>query len=175
MVVLVVPVIATIVGYIIGTITTVWVTRGNRKFEQEQAYKKELLSHKDDLFKPLFNNLADMWGSLSVLIAWSSTGKKEIRELGSEIQSAKLAYTTLKMFTSKRYDDMSLLLPSPFPWIFAPLEELLENVFLELEDGNYPRNDVNKAVTTIMTMQDDLKKLLGYPTDFKMETKYPFE
>ena len=172
---MVVPVIATIIGYIVGTITTVWVTIGNRKFEQEQAYKKELLSHKDDLFKPLFNNLADMWGSLSKLIAWSSTGKKEIHKLGSEIQFAKQTYTVLKQFIHDKYDDMSLLLPSPFPWIFAPLEELLENIFLELEDGNYPRNDVNRAVTTMMAMQDDLKKLLGYPADLKMKTKYPFE
>ena len=172
---MVLPVIATIIGTILGVIVTVWVTKSNRQFEQEQTYRQELISHIDDLFKPLFQMIGDLWATIGIVDSWLLTGGKEIGELGSEIQNARQAFSELKDFTSEKYDEMSLYLPSPFPWIFAPLDELLVKIFQELEYGHYPKDDITKAVNAMMSMQTDLKKLLGYSTTVKLDTKYPFE
>jgi len=131
--------------------------------------------HLDDIFKPLFTKIMELMGHLTNLDYFLYTGKTEIREIGPEIRKTKQASSNFAEFVTDNYEELSLYLPAPYPWRFGQLEDLLKTIFQELDNGNYQREEIHKAMRATLTMQNDLKKLLGFTTDVKMESKHPFE
>ncbi len=171
---MVLPAITALLGTIVGAGVTIWVTRSNRKFEERQAYRDEILSNKDDLIKPLFHFLGELWSAIAIIEVEYDLGDKPVIP-STKISDFEEEYEKYKTFKNATYDEMSFLLPSPFPWIFAPLDENLDYILSELKSGRYPKDKLGETVNILMTMQEDLKKLIGYQTDIKLETKYPFE
>jgi len=132
----------------------------------------------DDIIKPLFVHLQNLWGSLGILHESmrhdSSLVKgKTLQDLSLEVQTAN---KTLHQFVNAKYVEMSLLLPSPFPWVFAPFDELVEWKIIEpISQGKKPTDDITLAVNTAMKIQEELRRLVGFETSVKVESIYPFK
>jgi len=171
--IVVLPAITALIGTIVGAFVTIYVTRSNREFAERQAYRDEILSNKDNLIKPLFHILGELWVSIAMVQVEYDFGDKPVIP-STKINDLEEEYEKYKKFKNDNYDEMSFLLPSPFPWIFAPLDENLDYVLSELNSGIYPDNKLSETVKALMSMQEDLKKLIGYQIDIKLDTKYPF-
>jgi len=178
----VILVVGTLAGTLVGIFVTYLFNRRveleRRKHEREIEYRDEIKKHMDDLVKPLFNLLQNLWGSLAVLQV--SMRQKEplvkgktINDLLTETRNANQA---LRSFIKSKYDEMSFLLPGPFPWIFAPLDELVQYRIIEsISQGKEPTDDITVAINSLMKIQKDLRRIVGFEIDVKMESVYPFK
>ena len=173
--------VISVLGTLGGLLGGYWISSQmesrKRKHESEVEYRKEIKKHMDDIIKPLFTHLENLWGSLAILQVSidqkSSVAKgKILKDLVLETQTANKA---LKDFVNSKYDEMSLLLPSPFPWVFAPLDELVEwKIIKPILQGGKPSDDMTIAVNTAMKIQKNLRRLVGFETDVEIESIYPF-
>lgn len=173
-----ISVIGTLAGVLVGFLMNLYAESRKRKHEREIEYRKEIKKHLDDLIKPLFNLLQNLWGSLAVLQVSLSHKEsivkgKTVNDLLAETQNA---YQALNVFTKSRYEEMSLLLPSPFPWVFAPLDELIYYKIIEpIAQGKEPIDDITVAINSLMKIQKNLRRLIGFEIDVEMEKVYPFK
>jgi len=174
----VISVLGTLVGVLAGFLMSHYFESKRRKHEKEVEYRREIRKDMDDLIKPLFVFIQNLWGSLGLLQI--SLGKeksvvhgKGLDDLLHEVQTANQIF---QEFVRSKYDEMSLILPSPFPWIFAPLDELVRYKIIEpILQGNKPVDDMTVAINSLMKIQKDLRRIVGFEIDVKLESVYPFE
>ena len=88
----------------------------------------------------------------------------------------QVARQNLRQFYDSHYAEMSLLLPHPLsPWVFTPIEESIDKVFVPMSKGKEPKNEeFFLVIESLSRYQKNLKKLLGYETEAKLEDVYPF-
>jgi hypothetical protein len=174
--------IISVLGTLSGLLIGYWISSQSetrkQKHEKEMEYRREIMKHMDDIIKPLFFYLEDLWGSLATLQI-SLRQKSSIikgKTLDDLISETKAAYQKLKQFTSSKYYEMSLLFPhSLSPWIFAPISELIEpKIFEQISKGKIPDDEITLAINTLMKIQKNLKRLVGFEIDVEMERVYPF-
>jgi len=186
-----IPVIGTLVGTLAGAFVGFFASNyqqsRSRKFQREDEYRRELRKHMDRIITPLFSLLQDLWGSLAqineAIIHKRSRVLPQTREL--MIKDAIEKNQKLQNFVSENYDTFSLIFPSPFPWIFIPLNNLIIGRILDpmlhpeipeiFNDDLDFKKDCTNAINTLMRIQKDLRKLVGYEIDIELETKYPFQ
>jgi hypothetical protein len=87
------------------------------------------------------------------------------------------AEQNLKQFYDTNYSQMNLLLPHPLsPWIFAPIEERLDKILVQISEGKRPAGrEFTLVINALMKYQKNLKRLVGYETEKKLESIYPFK
>lgn len=174
----VISVLGTLGGLLGGYWISSRIESRRRKHESEVEYRKEIKRHMNDIIKPLYIHLQNLWGSLGILHESIRHESSLVRgkTLEDLLLEARTANQTLREFVHSKYDEMSLLLPSPFPWVFAPLDELVEWKVIEpLSQGKEPTDDITLAVNTAMKIQKNLRRLVGFEIDVKMESVYPFK
>ena len=169
----------TALGLILGYLTSSHLETKRQKHEKEMEYRKDLTQHMDDILKPLFHFVEELWKSLAVLSEFvrmkSSVVKgKTLEDLSKELQNAE---HKLKQFYDFNYSQLNLLLPKPIsPWVFAPIEERLDRILSQLSEGKKPADqEFTLVINALMKYQNNLKRLLGYETREKLEEIYPFE
>lgn len=141
----------------------------------------------EDIIKPLFSLLQDLYISIAhindSIIHKRALVLPQTREL--MLKDSIKKNERLQNFVSENRNTLSLMLPSPFPWIFVTLNNLIIGRILSPmlypewqsvfdDDLNY-EEDCIKALDIIKNIQKDIRKLVGYEIDIKLETKYQFE
>jgi hypothetical protein len=169
----------TIVGLLLGYWTSSRIETRRQKHEKEMEYRKELAQHMDDIIKPLFHFVEELWGSLAVLsesvrMKSSIVKGKTLDDLLMETQNAE---KKLKQFYDSNYSQMNLLLPNPIsPWVFAPIEERLDKILVQISERKQPADqEFTLVINALMKYQKNLKRLVGYETEKKLESIYPFK
>lgn len=149
----VISVLGTLGGLLVGFWISLQVESRKQKHENEMEYRKEIMKHMDDIIKPLFIHLQNLWGNLGVLLE-SLRYKSSIvrgKNLNDLLLETGSAHQALQKFVKSKYDEMSFLLPSPFPWVFAPLDELVKWKIIEpISQGKEPIDDMTTAINTLM-------------------------
>lgn len=160
-------------GLILGYWTSSHLETKRQKHEKEMEYRKELTQHMDDIIKPLFHFIGELWGNLAVL-------EQSVRMKSSNIEDWLLktqkAEQNLKQFYDSNYSQMNLLLPHALSsWVFAPIEEHLNKILVEISEGKKPEDrEFTLVVNALMKYQKNLKTILGYEIEAKLEDVYPF-
>jgi len=160
-----------------GFLISLQIESRRNKHEKEMEYRKEIMRHMDDIIKPMFFYLEDLWGSLATLQISLRQKSSIVRDktLNDLLAETQTAHQKLKEFISSKYYEMSLLLPHFLsPWIFAPINELVESKILEpISKGEEPMDEITLAINTLMKIQKNLRKLIGFEIDVEMERVYP--
>jgi hypothetical protein len=172
-----ISVIGTLSGTLLGLIVGMWIESKREKHETSIEYRRELTKHLEDVVKPLNFHTQQMWGSLAVLqrsveLKSSIIKGKTINDLILETQEAM---QNLKSFILEKSAEIDLLFPhSLSSWVFAPIDEKIEILLTQVLDGKQPYTEITQVINALMKYQKNLKKLLGYETDVKLEDVYPF-
>jgi len=76
-----------------------------------------------------------------------------------------------KLFTDESSSSISYS-----PWVFTPIEERLDKIFVQISEGKRPADrEFTLVINALMKYQENLKRLLGYETIEKLEEIYPFK
>ncbi len=165
--------IGTLRGVLIGFLLSFYSESKRREHQQEKEYRSELKKHVDDLIKPLFVSIQNLWGSIAALDLFLKKGV-EVESLTSMARKVQSDNRALYDFVGSKYDEISFLFPSPFPWIFTPIYEFINNRIVEpISKGEKPIKDITIAVNKLMAIQENLRRLLGFEVEVKMEKVYP--
>ena len=62
-----ISVLGTLGGLLVGSWVTLQIESRRHRHEKETEYQKEIKQHMDDVIKPLFYRIEDLWGSLATL------------------------------------------------------------------------------------------------------------
>ena len=170
-----ISVVGTLAGVLAGALITLYSERRRQRHEEVREYRRELKTHMDDLIGPLFVSIQNLWGSLGILQTFLNREGVKAEDLSNLLPRVQSDNKALSDFVGSRYELMSLLLPSPFPWVFTPIYELINNRVVEpISKGEKPMEQITLAVNKLMAVQKNLRKLLGYDMDIEMEKVYPF-
>jgi hypothetical protein len=170
-----ISVVGTLSGTIVGLVLGYWassrIETKRQKHEQEMGYRKELTQHMDDLIKPLFHFIEELWGSLAVL-----EHPKTSSNVNDLLLKTRKAEYNLKEFYRLNYSQLNLLLPNSIsPWVFSPIEERLNKILADISEGKKTTSqEFTLVINALMKYQKNLKKLIGYETEAKLENIYPF-
>lgn len=129
----------TTLGLVLGYWTSSHLETKRQKHEREMEYRKELAKHMDDIIKPLFHFIEELWGSLanlgeSVRMKSSIVKRKTLKELLIDAQNAE---QKLQKFYNLNYSQMNLLLPFPIPLGYSLLLKSVWTRFLfKYQKGN---------------------------------------
>ena len=167
----------TMIGLLIGYWTSSRIEARKEKHETEMEYRRELLRHMDDIIKPLYHLIQELWGTLAVL-------GESVRFKPSIIKGASMedllsesldAYKKLKEFRSVNGVQIDLMFPhSLSTWVFSPIGEKIDKIILEISQGKEPSDEFTQVINALMKYQKNLKKLIGYETKVELEDIYPF-
>lgn len=177
----VISVLGTLIGTLGGLLGGYWVSSRietrKEKHETEMEYRRELLRHMDDIIKPLYHLIQELWGTLAVL-------GEAVRLKSSIIKGAKMedllnesleAYKRLREFRRANAFQIDLLFPHALSsWVFAPIGEKIDEILTEVSQGKEPSDEFTQVSNALMKYQKNLKKLIGYETKVEMEDIYPF-
>jgi hypothetical protein len=173
----VISVLGTLGGLVVGCIISSRIEARKEKHETEMEYRRELLKHTDDVIKPLYHLVQELWGSLAVL-EQSARFKASIikgKTLEDMVTETLNAHKKLKEFYLLNYSQIDLLLPHPLStWIFAPIGEKIDKIIAQILQGKEPSDEFTQVINALMKYQENLKKLIGYETKVKLEDIYPF-
>ena len=168
----------TTLGLVLGYWTSSHLETKRQKHEMEMEYRKELAKHMDDIIKPLFHFIEELWGSLenlgeSVRMKSSIVKRKTLKDLLLETQNAE---QKLQKFYNLNYSQMNLLFPFPIsPWVFTPIEERLDKILVQISEGKRPADrEFTLVIDALMKYQENLRRLLGYEME-KLEEIFPFK
>lgn len=166
-----------VLGYVIH-----WLDEKRRRtHEKEVEYQRELKKHLPNLIEPLFKLLGDLWISLidltnpdyveyneDVLIVKGRKLKMPIREVAE-------ASVNLRNFVRKNENKLDLLLPHPLQsWQYEHLCDFINSIIGDAGKGKMSLYDISEAVTTIMNIQEDLQKIVGFETKTHLKSEYAF-
>lgn len=178
----VISVIGTLSGTTIGLLVGYWtssrIEARKEEHEKEMYYRNKLTEHMDDIIKPIYHLIQELWGSLAVL-GESMRAKSSIIK-GTTIEGLLTetldAQGKLKEFLLSNGIQIDLLFTHPLStWVFAPIEEKIDKIAVEVSQGREPSKEVwVKAINALMTYQKNLKRLIGYETKVELEQIYPF-
>lgn len=168
---------AFVVGYALGWFGEKW----RRTSEKEMEYRKELKEHLPDLIEPLFKLLGNLWTSL---VDFSNPDYVDFnenvlvvkgRKLTTPIREAEETLTNLENFLRKNESKLDLLLPHPLrSWQYGNLHGFVINIIEDARKGRMSFDDVIKALITIMNIQDDFQKILGFETKMRLKSEGAF-
>jgi hypothetical protein len=170
-----VSVLGTLGGVLVGYWTNSRIEARRRKHEIEMEYRREIMKHMDDIVKPLFHFIEELWGSLATL--WESIRMKSSIVKGKtlliETQTAK---QNLREFILAKSTEIDLLMPhSLSTWVFAPIEERIDKILVQISEGKEPLpQETTVVINALMKYQKNLKKLIGFETEKELEDIYPF-
>jgi len=173
-----ISVLGTLGGVLVGYWTNSRIEARRRKHEIEMEYRREIVKHMDDIVKPLFHLIEELWGSLATL--WESVRMKSsivrgrnLKDLLLEVQTAK---QNLREFILAKSTEIDLLMPhSLSTWVFAPIEERVDKILVQISEGTEPLpNETTVVINALMKYQKNVKKLIGLETRKKLEDIYPF-
>jgi hypothetical protein len=85
----------TALGLIFGYWTSSHLETKRQKHEKEMEYRKELTKHMEDIIKPLFHLIEELWGNLAVLGRSISIKSSNIEDL---LVKTRKAEQNLKQF-----------------------------------------------------------------------------
>jgi len=93
------------------------------------------------------------------------------------LRTTQLAFQDLQTFIHDKYAEMSFLMPNELsPWVFAPISELIDvDILRPISKGEKPIRKMLLAVNTLMKYQENLRKLLGFETEARIDSVYPFK
>lgn len=182
----IISVLGTLAGGVLVFFASNYLQEQKRKHETESEYRRELRKYIDGLIKPLFSLIQDFWLTLTVVQSHRLGESNRVSEDTKQIwlRRASMQHEKLQDFVDENYETLSLILQSPFPWVFKRISELVfEGILIplltpELDDLNEdpdPDNDIATVLITLERMQEDLRRLIGFDINIKMETKFPFE
>jgi hypothetical protein len=85
------------------------------------------------------------------------------------------AQNDLDKFYSSKETLMDILLPPSLEtWVFTPLEEKINAIVVQVRMKKHPISEMTQVINALMKYQKNIKRLLGYETDKKLENIYPF-
>ena len=168
---------AGVVGYTIRWLEE----RRRRTHEKEVEYRRELKKHIPDLIEPLFKLLDDL---LYGLIELTNPERVEYsenalivkgRKLTMPIREVEETLINLKNFLGKNENKLDLLLPHPLrSWQYVNLHDFIISIIEDARKGRMSFDNVTKALITIMNVQDDLQKILGFETKMRLKSERAF-
>jgi hypothetical protein len=168
----------TIIGLLIGYWTSSRIEARKEKHEKEMEYRKELLKHMDDIIKPLYDHVQELWSSLaslreSVRMKTSIVIGETLLDLVNETNKV---HEKLQSFCNANSTQIDLLMPHPLStWVFVPIEEKIYKILYEISQGKEPSEEAwLQAINALMKYQKNLKKLIGYETEVRLDRIYPF-
>ena len=176
---IVLPIIgAGVVGYVIR-----WIDEKRRRtHEKEVEYRRELKKHLPNLIEPLFKLLSDLWNSLIELtnpdrVAYVGNDLIVIgRKLTMPIKEVKETLVNLKDFIERNENKLDLLLPHPLQsWQYARLDAFVNNIIENARKGKMSLDDISEIINTVMNIQDDLQKIVGFKTKIRLKSERAFE
>jgi len=172
------PILGTVIGAILGFFSNYFLTGLNLKSERENAYRAELRSQFDEFIKPLFIIINNFSGTLPILQMSLESGKSLVhgRSISDLIDNCEDALNELEDIVNKNQENIRIYLPDTFEWIFVPyFEHIKHEIISEARKGEYPDDAITKAWNTARAMMKDIRKLLGFEINVKLDTKFPFE
>jgi len=173
----VISVAGTLTGTLIGLAMGIWIESKKEKHETSMEYRRELIKHMDDVIKPLNFYVKEQWESLAVLDA-SILSKSSIIEgktMNDLILETQKALQDLKGFILQKGTEIDLLFPhSLSSWVCAPISEKIGAILAQVSNGKEPLKELTQGINALMKYQKNLKKLIGYETEQKLEDIYPF-
>lgn len=173
-----VSVLGTLGGVLVGYWTNSRIEAKRRKHEIEMEYRREIMKHMDDIVKPLFHYIEELWGSLAIL--WESVRTKSSivknKTLEDLLLEAQTAYQDFQKFHLSKSTEIDLLMPhSLSTWVFAPIEERIAKILDQISNGKQPLpQEITVVINALMKYQKNLKKFIGFETEKKLEGIYPF-
>ena len=164
----------TTIGLLVGYWTSSRIEARKEKHEKEMYYRNKLTEHMDDIIKPLYHLVQELWGSLALLE--QSVRFKALKTKGKTLEDMVTdAHKKLKEFYLSNYSEIDLLLPHPLSaWVFAPIGEKVDKIMAQISQGKEPSDEFTQAINALMKYQKNLKKLIGYETKVELEDIYPF-
>ena len=176
---IVLPIIgAGIVGYAIRWLEE----RRRRTHEKEAEYRKELKKRLPDLIEPLFKLLGDLWVGLIDLTNPDYVEYKENvlivkgRKLDKPIKEVTEVLVNLKNFVRSNETKLDFMLPHPLQsWQYGRLRSRIIGILKDARKGKILLGDVGEAVSTIMDIQSDLQKIVGFETKVRLKSEHAFE
>jgi hypothetical protein len=172
----VISVLGTLGGLLVGYWISTRIETKKEKHEIEMEYRKAIAEHLDDIIKPLYHLIQELWGSLAVLqsslrMKTPIIKGKTLKDLVLETQKAQ---QDLKKFYVLNEIQIDLIFPHSLnTWVFGPIDESIEKIIVQISDGKEP-DEITKVVNALMKYQKNMKRLLGYEADKKLEDVYPF-
>jgi glutamine synthetase len=173
-----VSVLGTLGGVLVGYWTNSRIESRRRKHEIEMEYRREIMKYMDDIVKPLFHYIEELWGSLATL--WESVRMKSSivkgRTLKDLLLETQTAYQEFQKFRLSKCTEIDLLMPhSLSTWVFAPIEERIVRILTQISEGKEPLpQEITVVINALMKYQKNLKKFIGFETEKKLEDIYPF-
>lgn len=166
-----------VLGYVIH-----WLDEKRRRtHEKEVEYQRELKKHLPNLIEPLFKLLGDLWISLIDLTNPDYVEYNEDvlivkgRKLEMPIREVAEASVNLKNFVRENENKFDLLLPHPLQsWQYGRLRDFIISIIGDAGKGKMSFYDISEAVTTIMNIQEDLQKIVGFETKTHLKSEYAF-
>lgn len=169
---------AGIVGYLVR-----WLEEKRRRMHEKEAeYQRELKKHIPDLIEPLFKFLSDLWLSL---IELTNPDRVEYSEdvliakgieLEVPIREVKEALVNLMGFVGKNENKLDLLLPHPLQsWQYTRLHSFVNKIIEDATKGKISLDEISEGVNTIMNIQDDLQRIVGFETKMHLKSEWAFE
>lgn len=163
---------AGIIGYAIR-----WLEEKRRRtHEKETEYRKELKKHLPDLIEPLFRLLSDLWSSLLGLIDWRADGEKLVggNELNKSLQDVAQSYQNLHTFVKENGKRLDFLMPHALQsWQYARIESYVQGIIGDVIHREGNPKDIHDMIKTIMNVQKDLQKVVGFEMKIDLESEYP--
>jgi len=164
---------AGIVGYAIR-----WLEEKRRRtHEKETEYRKELKKHIPDLIEPLFNLLIDLWQSLASLIERKAGDERVVggSEVNKRLQEVAQSYHNLHTFVMENRKRLDFLMPHALQsWQYARIESYVQGILGNVIDGKGNSKHIIDVINTIMKLQKDLQKVVGFEMKIDLESAYPF-
>ena len=86
-----ISVAGTLSGLLVGYWISLKTEERKRKHEVETGYRKEILKHIDDIIKPLYHSIMELWGSIGALelVMKSETLRNKAAQLTYEIDTVE--------------------------------------------------------------------------------------
>jgi hypothetical protein len=167
----------TALGLIIGFWTSSKIESRKEKHEAEMEYRKELTKHMDDIIKPMYQLIEDLWGSLGVLresiLSKSSIINERIVE--DSLIETRAAHKKLMDFLLVKGAQIDLLFPKPLSsWVFIPIDVRIDRILTQVSQGENSPSELIKVINSLLMYQKNLKRLIGYETKAKFEDIYLF-
>lgn len=178
----VISVLGTLGGVTLGLVIGYWTSSSieakKERHEEKMYYRNKLTEHIDDIIKPFYNLIQELWGSLAVLreSVLNKTSIVKGTSIEDLLKETLEAYKKLKEFRVLNGVQIDLLLPYPLStWVFGFIDEKIDKITIEVSQGKEPSKEVwFHAIDALMKYQKNLKKLIGYETEIELDKIYPF-
>lgn len=167
-----------IIGLVAGYLTSSRIEAKKERHEEKMYYRNKLNESMENIIKPLYQLIDNLWASLVILEHFSSSKDSATKgkTFEDKVTYASDNFKSLKVFFLLNYSQIGLLFPFPIStWVFVQIESTIEKIFSEISQGRSPSKEFREAINALMTYKENLKKLIGYETDVELKEIYPLD